>query len=234
MNKEFDPSVIAPNFLVRKRLLESFARLAPLLKGNLIDFGCGSKPYKSLFDVSEYIGVDYENPGHPHLNEQIDVFYDGKVLPFEHDRFDAAFSSEVFEHVFNLPEIIKELNRVLKTNGLLLLSCPFSYCEHEVPHDFARYSSFGIRHLLEQNGFEIIQQEKTGNSIEAVHQLLSIYLYFNIFKWVKKIPVVRSVFRFLVFGGLNLWTLLLSKILPQDKSLYLNNIVLCKKVRSNT
>jgi len=47
-----------------------------------------------------------KTPGHPHLNEQIDVFYDGKKVPFEDGHFDAIFSSEVFEHVFNLPDIL--------------------------------------------------------------------------------------------------------------------------------
>ena len=53
-----------------------------------MDFGCGSKPYKSLFNVEEYLGVDYYNEGHPHENEQIDVFYDGKNLPFPDNYFD--------------------------------------------------------------------------------------------------------------------------------------------------
>ncbi len=46
-----------------------------------MDFGCSSKPYASLFKVDEYVGVDYDNEGHPHQNEEIDVFYNGKELP---------------------------------------------------------------------------------------------------------------------------------------------------------
>lgn len=229
ISSEFNPSIIQANYLIRKHLLRAFTRLAPRLSGRMMDFGCGSKPYKSLFSVEEYLGVDYENPGHPHLNEQIDVFYDGRSLPFPDNHFNSAFSSEVFEHIFNLQDILKELYRVIKTDGLLLISCPFAYCEHEVPHDFARYSSFGLRHLLEQNGFEIIEQEKTGNSIETIHQLALIYLHFNVYKWVKNIPVVRSMVRILFNGGFNISARLLSFLLPNDKSLYLNNIVLCKK-----
>ena len=45
------------------------------LNGVLLDFGCGSKPYSSLFKVDEYNGVDFENEGHPHDNEQIDIFF---------------------------------------------------------------------------------------------------------------------------------------------------------------
>src|SRR5438128_2576758 len=92
---EFDPNITYPAYLTRNRLLKYIAAYTPELKGLLMDFGCGSKPYRPLFEVDKYIGIDFENPGHPHLNEQIDVFYDGKKIPFQDDYFDAVFSSEV-------------------------------------------------------------------------------------------------------------------------------------------
>lgn len=230
ISEEFNPSLSKPNYLVRNRLLKCIALLAPHLKGRMMDFGCGQKPYKTLFSVDEYIGVDFENPGHPHANESIDVFYDGKTLPFPAQHFDSIFSSEVFEHIFNLPDILKELNRVLNINGQMLITCPFAYCEHEIPNDFARYSSFAIKYLLEQNGFEILKQEKTGNSLEAICQLRQIYIHQHIFPAVKNIPVIRSLFRFLVYGTGNLGTLVAGRIFPPGKELYLNNVILCRKI----
>ncbi|HNP24058.1 MAG TPA: methyltransferase domain-containing protein [Panacibacter sp.] len=226
---EFNPGITYPAYLTRSRLLRSIAGHAGKLKGVLMDFGCGSKPYKSLFEVDKYIGVDFENPGHPHLNEQIDVFYDGHSIPFEDNHFDSVFSSEVFEHIFNLDEILKEINRVMKPGGMLLITCPFSICEHEVPHDFARYSSFGIKSMLERNGFEIIQQNKTGNSIETVSQLRIMYIHQHITPHIRKIPILRSVFRFIVYTGINLYAVVLSKIFPAGEDLYLNNVVLCRR-----
>src|SRR6476646_7017983 len=131
ISKEFDPPITQANFLIRNRLPRNIKVLAPRLTGKMMDFGCGQKPYRSLFSVDDYVGVDFENPGHPHLNESIDVFYDGKTLPFLDGQFDSIFSSEVFEHVFNIDDILKELNRVLKINGLILITCPFAFCEHE-------------------------------------------------------------------------------------------------------
>ena len=78
ISKEFNPSISHPTYFIRKYLLSYFTKLSPYMKGVMLDFGCGSKPYKSLFSVNEYVGLDYENPGHPHINEQIDVFYNGK------------------------------------------------------------------------------------------------------------------------------------------------------------
>src|SRR5579875_3035709 len=135
ISKDFNPSVTKPNYLIRNRLLKNIQKLSSHLHGKLLDFGCGQKPYKNLFSVQEYIGVDFENLGHPHVNESIDIFYDGHKLPFANETFDSVFCSEVFEHIFNLEEILKELNRVLKSGGMMLITCPFSYCEHEVPND---------------------------------------------------------------------------------------------------
>lgn len=226
---EFNPGITYPVYLTRNRLLKVIAGNAHELTGVLMDFGCGSKPYKSLFRVEKYIGVDFENPGHPHTQEQIDVFYNGKTLPFENNFFDSVFSSEVFEHIFNLDEILKEIHRVIKPGGKMLITCPFSICEHEVPHDFARYSSYAIKYLLEKNGFEIIKQYKTGNNVETVYQLWIMYVHQHITPYIRKIPILRSVFRFITYTSLNCFALFLSKIFPDRKDLYLNNAVLCRK-----
>lgn len=229
---EFNPNITYPAYLTRKRLLKAILEHASSLSGIMMDFGCGSKPYKSLFNVEKYIGVDYENPGHPHLNEQIDVFYNGKTIPFENNYFDSVFSSEVFEHVFNLDEILKEINRVMKPGAVMLITCPFAICEHEIPHDFARYSSYGIKHVLQENGFEILQQQKTGNSIETIAQLRITYIHQHITPYIRKIPIVRSVFRFLIYTSLNVAAIAFAKILPAGKDLYLNNVILCRKINS--
>lgn len=226
---EFNPNITYPAYLARNRLLKAITPHARKLTGIMLDFGCGSKPYKTLFNVEKYIGLDFENPGHPHINEQIDVFYDGKKIPFENEYFDSVFSSEVFEHVFNLDEILKEINRVMKPRALMLITCPFAICEHEVPHDFARYSSYGIKYLLEKNGFEVLHQDKTGNSVETIMQLRITYIHQHITPYIRKIPIVRSVFRFIVYTTLNVVAILFGKILPVGKDLYLNNVVLGRK-----
>jgi SAM-dependent methyltransferase len=226
---EFNPNITSPVYLTRNRLLKAISKLTPQLKGRLLDFGCGAKPYRALFTTDEYIGLDFESTGHPHINEQIDVFYDGKTIPFGDGYFDAAFSSEVFEHVFNLDDILTELNRVVKQGGLLLVTCPFSICEHEIPYDFARYSSYSIKYLLEKKGFEVVEQYKTGNSIETISQLRLTYIHQHITPHIRKIPIVRSVFRFIVYTSINLSALFGRKIFPAGMDLYLNNVVLCKK-----
>ena len=82
VNKEFDPNITVAHYLVRNRLLNGLKEYIGNLNGDLLDFGCGSKPYKSLFTVKTYTGLDFESQGHDHSNEQIDVYYDVKTIPF--------------------------------------------------------------------------------------------------------------------------------------------------------
>jgi SAM-dependent methyltransferase len=197
-----------------------------------MDFGCGSKPYKSLFTVDEYIGVDFAGEGHSHENEQIDVFYDGKHLPFPDEKFDSVFSSEVFEHVFNLPEILLEINRVMKPGARLLFTCPFFWNLHETPNDFARYTPYALNHILKEAGFKVLHQEQTGNSVLCLTQLFLLYFYTHFAskiknRWLKRILLI------LVSTPVNLWGLLWSALLPHGKDMYFNNVVLAQKIQAD-
>ena len=219
-----------PMFFTRKGLHQSISLLAPRLEGQIVDLGCGTKPYRRLFTkASEYIGMDIEVSGNFDNRSHIDVFYDGHTFPFANDSIDNIFSSETFEHIFNVEEILQEIHRVLKKDGLLLATCPFLWPEHEVPYDYARYTSFAIADMLKRNGFEIVHYEKTGNFITAVMQMQALYLYY----FINRIPVLAPIFFILFITPLFLIGSILNLILPsfmKRKDLYLNNVFIAKKI----
>ena len=226
----FEPNILGifinPIYFIKKGIYKGIKRNSKYLNGIFLDFGCGQKPYKDIIHVQKYIGLDIEISGHSHENEEIDVYYDGNKIPFENNYFDSILASEVFEHLFNLEEIIKELFRVIKKDGHLLITIPFVYDEHETPYDFARYTSFGIKHLLEKNGFKVIKIEKSTNYLETVFQMFILYIYQFIFpknKIIKTILVPIIIFPLTTIG------IILSKILPKNNNLYNNLIILAKK-----
>ena len=92
-HQSFQPGFLSlfinPFYLVRRPLFKHIRAMAPSLTGKLLDFGCGRKPYQNLFSVNEYIGVDMEKTGHDHSNSKVDVFYDGKKIPFGDNTFDS-------------------------------------------------------------------------------------------------------------------------------------------------
>jgi SAM-dependent methyltransferase len=230
VNSEFTPSVFHPFYFIRKGLFKGIAHHASQFHGKMLDFGCGSKPYKSLFPVEEYIGLDYENDGHPHENEQIDIFYNGKTIPLPAGEFDCVLCSEVMEHVFNPDEVLSEINRVMKPGAPLLITCPFVWNEHEVPYDYARYTRFALDDILRRHGFEIISFSKSGNFILTIFQMWNLFFYSRLYKKIRNIFFLRWAYKLVIVLGINLGGLLWNFLLPDDKSLYLNNIVLARKL----
>lgn len=231
--KKFNPGLNSSFYFIRNALYKKIKELAPSLSGTLLDFGCGSKPYQSLFlNVTKYVGLDYDGEGHSHTNEAIDVLYDGKHIPFPDESFDSVFSSEVFEHLFNLEEIIPEINRVMKAGGKILVTCPFVWNEHEIPVDYARYTQFALKHLFEKNGFSILTQDKSGDFLMAIHQMRMVYFNDHFIPGIPllgKIKFFRTNIPPLINPVLNAWFSFKQWILPKRQDLYLNNIILAQK-----
>lgn len=228
-HQSFLPGVIGvlvnPFYFIRRNLYKNIQRLAPELSGKLLDFGCGRKPFESLFSVKEYLGLDLEQTGHDHKNSKVDVYYDGKHIPFEDNTFDALFCSEVFEHVFNPDEVLPEIHRVLKPGAKAIITVPFCWNEHEVPYDYARYSSFGITHLLEKNGFKVVRLAKSGNFVKVIFQLWALYFYELFKKWGKAGFILSMLF----IVPINIIGTLLAPLFPKNTSLFFNNVVLATK-----
>lgn len=230
--QKFYPGVLGifinPFFFARHELVKNIGKFSDKVSGKLLDVGCGRKPYKKILtNVTEYIGMDIENPGHDHSEEDIDVFYDGKTFPFPDESFDSVLTNQVFEHVFNPAEFIAEINRVLKPSGNLLLTVPFIWDEHEQPFDYGRYSSFGIKHILEKNNFVVLEYSKSCKGIKAVFQLINLNIYKKFFSKNRLTNVVLTVFLISPFTILGI---ILSKFGKANSDLFLDNVVLARKV----
>lgn len=217
-----------PAYLIRRALYKVVRRIGPEVGGSILDFGCGSKPYRSLFtNADRYLGVDIEQSGHDHATSQVDVYYDGRHLPFADHEFDNVVAFEVFEHVFNLPEMLTEIRRVLKPGGEIVFSVPFAWPEHEQPYDFARYTSFGIRHILQELGYQVQSIEKTNGSVAAIAQLFIAYLTDQVLPSFG--PLSRPL-RVFVVPMLNIMSVLLAAILPYRDDLYSNLVVRARRM----
>jgi len=216
---------VNPFYFARAGLAKAIRRHASSLSGKLLDIGCGSKPYQSLFHVEEYLGLDIDSEN-SRKRGIADYFYDGNTFPIESESFDSALCNQVLEHVFNPDAFLSEIHRVLKRDGKLLLTVPFVWDEHEQPFDYARYSSFGLKALLEKNGFRIIQHEKIGADASTPFQLINAYLYKISADWRK---YNRIIFTVVVMGFVNLLGLVPTRFIPKNPDFYLDQLVIAEK-----
>jgi len=87
-------------YFARRGLADAMMRYSKSLSGVLLDVGCGTKPYQSLFDVDEYVGFDIDSEN-TRKRGIADYFYDGSLFPFPDEKFNAILCNQVLEHVFN-------------------------------------------------------------------------------------------------------------------------------------
>lgn len=75
---------------------------------------------------------------------------DAQQLPFADESFDIIVANNVIEHLRDANKGIKEMHRVLRSNGVILYTIPFLYPIHEAPNDYARYTRFGLLQLFRE------------------------------------------------------------------------------------
>ncbi len=93
---------------------------------------------------------------------------------FETQRFDAVFLIEVLEHVSEPQRALAELRRVLKPGGKLILSVPYIFEMHDVPHDYWRFTEYGLRLLL-QDFDDVVIVRRNGYFRAALTPLIRLW-----------------------------------------------------------
>jgi SAM-dependent methyltransferase len=140
-------------------------QFCPRLRGEVLDVGCGTRPYAPfLTNASRYVGMD----SNPDVNP--DVIGSVLELPFEPHSFDAVLCNEVLEHVPDPARALREVNRVLRDNGTVYVTVPQSWGLHYEPHDYFRFTRYGISHLLVEAGF----------TVDDVRQMGGLFSYFAV------------------------------------------------------
>jgi SAM-dependent methyltransferase len=217
--------IINPFFLARRALYLRIKSLAYHITGTVLDIGCGSKPYQFLFPCNEYVGIDIESAKARH-HSKADIFFNGDLLPFESDHFDSIICTQVLEHVFEPDQFFNEIGRVLKPGGRLLLTTSFVWDEHEPPADFARYTSFGLEHLLTRHGFVVVEFHKNLDDARLLFQLMNGIIY----KKIMGFPLpVRLLVTGTLIASINMAGILCFRLLPRNPDLYLDSVVLAIK-----
>jgi SAM-dependent methyltransferase len=158
----------------RASIVEWVAHTAAALPAGarVLDVGAGDAPYRELFDHVEYVTSDWEHSPHEDATSA-DVIASADALPLDDASFDAVLLLQVLEHVPAPGAVLAELHRVLRPGGTLTLTAPLAWELHEMPHDYFRYTSSGLEHLLAAAGFTSIVVEARNDSFTTLAQLMT-------------------------------------------------------------
>ena len=145
-------------WLAVRDLYADLRSILPQIRGQVLDVGCGDKPYGIWLRHAEgHIGIDvYSGP-------KVDVVFEpGQPWPIDDASYDVVLCTQVLEHVANLESVLTEIERVLKPKGLLVATVPFCYSEHGSPHDYRRLSVHGVRRLFEES-YDVVEIKPQGH-----------------------------------------------------------------------
>jgi SAM-dependent methyltransferase len=141
--------------------VRSFADGLPR-NARVLDAGAGEAQYAPLFEGLRYIAVDLAVGDATWSYDSLDAVADLSSLPFGRDLFDGAVNIVTLEHVCEPAAVMKELARVLRPGGSLLLVTPLEWEEHQQPHDYFRYTRYGVTYLVESAGLRVEKLEPVG------------------------------------------------------------------------
>src|SRR5437667_3864856 len=150
-----------PDHLVSAPLWRDLREATGYARGRLLDLGCGNAPYKPWFGtkVGQYVTADF-----PPISEAVQVMCHAEHMPFRDASFDTVLCTQMLEHVPHPCLAAGEMARILKPGGILILSCPQYWALHEIPHDYFRFTPYGLRVLFPESWWEWKEHRQQGST----------------------------------------------------------------------
>ncbi len=146
------------NWLAIHKVIEALRRVAHHASGDLLDVGCGARPFERIFAgrIRRAVGVDL--PGSRFTaGARVDAYARAEALPFRDASFDTVLAVSVLTYLPEPGRLAREAARVLKPGGVLLLEATQTAPLHDAPHDYFRFTRYGAERLLAEAGLECLE-----------------------------------------------------------------------------
>ena len=113
-------SLLAPDKLIKDLLWNDIKQASKYSHGKLLDIGCGRMPYKPLFlsRITTYVGLDINS-------STADVRIDFFKAKIKDKSFNTVLCLQVLEHISEPNKFLEKIHKILKKNGILVITVPF-------------------------------------------------------------------------------------------------------------
>lgn len=179
----------------RYLLKNQVKKYAHYIKGVVLDAGSGEGDrYKNFFKFDKYINLDINKNSNP------DIIGSVENISLGDNSVDSIVSTQVLEHIKNPHKAVEEFYRVLKSGGYCLVTVPQLNELHEEPHDYFRFTKYGLEEIFRHTGFKIILIDRRGGFWSANRQMQIRYVI-DLFR-LNKVHLLRWIFQpFILLNG---------------------------------
>jgi SAM-dependent methyltransferase len=180
----------------RALLRQQVERHARRLRGLTLDIGAGElSRYRKLLPSAGYLKLDVQPAAGVHL------IGSAEQLPIADAAVDSILCTQVLEHLRRPERAVAEMYRVLKPGGHCLVTVPQTNELHEEPHDYFRYTGYGLRDLFEREGFVTITCEQRGGVFSVTAQVVIRYAIDRFGLYQRPLVGRLASYAFRVVGG---------------------------------
>lgn len=172
-----------------ERAVASFAATLPE-GARVLDAGAGEARHRRHFTRQRYCAVDLAVGDATWNYGKLDAVADLTALPFRAAAFRASIHIVTLEHLPEPACALAELARVLAPGSPVLLAVPQEWELHQAPHDYFRYTRYGLAYLLDRAGFEITRLEPAGGYFRLLARRLlnGLQFFAGGLRWLLFLP----------------------------------------------
>ncbi|MEK7097095.1 MAG: class I SAM-dependent methyltransferase [Patescibacteria group bacterium] len=221
--------------IIRSQEAILFQKYNNLIKGRILDFGCGEGFFANLVFGKSRINIGLDLMDNKRITEAIEKkiykkirLYDGNIIPFSDNHFNTVVSNCVLEHIPDIKKSIKETYRVLKPGGHFITSVMADQWENNLfgPKIFGKkYLTYMRKTQVHNNLFSNKEWQSHFKKAEFKIQSIDGYLYRKSSFWL-------DIFHYLSIGSLisyklfNNWTLFNIPLFNKLKTQLIKKIII--------
>lgn len=198
----------------------------------ILDLGCGSQPFKEDFvnRKLQYYSSDIVAIEGANIDFIVDLSKPISAADFNELKFDYIVCTEVAEHIPDWDVLFSNINLITKKDSVVIMTSPFIYFLHEVPHDYFRATPYAYQYFADKYSFEVVEMDKAGDYFDiagTIHNYCGGYV-----SWSKSFLVKKSTYLINILSRLKdkiKYSSFFRRNFERITPYYLSNIVVLKK-----